>query len=190
MEYFVYAKKHDADQLLEIAKSTFAEFRSNPFWLTVFQKAAYAEVGSADGSVIYCQLNSDATDDSVHIHEYERLSLSLTLPQMHHWGTIFDGVEVPKWVRMAYSDLHEWPEVIPLLRFWDGSIRLDELAIFLKRPASEIVRDIQTADANRFDIGQQLLALSVSMNSTDPTDWWIDVRGFLLGTLYSRVISE
>ena len=35
MEYFVYAKKHDADQLLEIAKSTFAEFRSNPFWLTV-----------------------------------------------------------------------------------------------------------------------------------------------------------
>lgn len=109
---------------------------------------------------------------------------------MHHWGTIFDGVEVPKWVRMAYSDLHEWPEVIPLLRFWDGSIRLDELAIFLKRPASEIVREIQTADANRFDIGQQILALSVNMNSTDPTDWWIDVRGFLLGTLYSRVISE
>ena len=147
MEYFVYAKKHDADQLLEIAKSSFATFRSNPFWFTVFQKEAYAEVGSADGSVIYCQLNSDATDDSVHIHEYERLSLSLTLPQMHHWGTRFDSAEVPKWVRMAYSDLHEWAEVIPLLRFWDGSVRLDELAIFLNRPVSS--RPAEYAATNR-----------------------------------------
>jgi hypothetical protein len=190
MEYVIYANERQTDQLMEIAESHFSMFRSSPFWFLVFQNKAYAELSSEDGAAICCKLNMDADDECVYIQEDEWLSLSITLPQMHHWETKFETEGVPKWVRMAYSDMHEWSEVFPLLRFWDASVRLDELAIFLKRPASEIVREIQTADANRFDIGQQILALSVNMNSTDPTDWWIDVRGFLLGTLYSRVISE
>ena len=190
MEYVVYANEHEADQLLKIAKSRFAKFRNNPFWFILFQKEGYAELGSADGASIYCQLNMDATDERVYIHEYEWLSLSLTLPQMHHWGSVFDTAEVPQWVRMAYSDMDEWPEVFPLLRFWNGDIRLDELAGVLKRPVSEIAQEIQSADANRFDIGQQILALSVDMAPPDPKDWLIDIRGFLLGTLYSRLVPD
>lgn len=188
MEYVVYANERESDQLLEIAKSRFAAFRSSPFWFLVFQNEGYAELGSADGAAIFCKLNLDASDECVYIQEDEWLSLSITLPQMHHWETKFDAADVPKWVRMAYSGLYESSEVFSLLRFWDAAIRLDELAGFLKRPVSEITREIQAADANRFDIGQQILALSVDMTSTDPSDWWIDVRGFLLGTLYSRLI--
>ena len=191
MEYVVSANERNADQLLKTAKSWFFEFCSSPFWVLVFVKEGRFNLRRRDGGSTIFKVNLDPADESVYIHDDDgpHSSISVTLPQIHHWETEFDKV-VPGWVDQTFVGMYKVADIFDLLRFWDGQINVGELSIFLKRPVFEIAQDIQNADANQFDIGQQILALSVDMAPPDPKDWLIDIRGFLLGTLYSRLVPD
>ena len=64
------------------------------------------------------------------------------------------------------------------------------MAAFLNRPVAEVAKDVLEADANRLDTGQQVLALSVDMTAENPANWMVDIRGFLLGSLYTEYPRE
>ena len=190
MEYVVYAKERNADQLLKTAKSWFVEIRSSPFWVLIFEEERRVQIRGEDGVSTFFKVNLDPADESVYIHDDDGppSSISVTLPQIRHWETEFDKV-VPGWVDQAFGGIYKVADIFDLLRFWDGQINVGELSIFLKRPVFEIAQDIQNAHANQFDTGQQILTLSVDMTEPDPKDWLVDIRGYLLGTLYSQLIS-
>ncbi len=189
MEYVVSANERNADQLLKTAKSWFFEFCSSPFWVLVFVKEGRFNLRRRDGGSTIFKVNLDPADESVYIHDDDgpSPSISVTLPQIHHWEAEFEKV-VPGWVDQAFGGLYEVADIFDVLRFWDGQINVGELAVFLKRPVFEIAQGIQSTYANQLDAGQQILALSVDMAEPDPKDWLVDIRGYLLGTLYGQLI--
>lgn len=186
MEYVVAASVREPEELLELAQSWFRRFRSNPFLVLEIRRGSHLDIGVFDGNVMNFELNENTEDTRIFISEDDEGSVSLTLPQQHHWECDLFVDEPPKWVRMAFTRFCGQGQIFDYFPYWDGKFSLSEVAAFLNRPVAEVAKDVLEADANRLDTGQQILALSVDMTAENPADWMVDIRGFLLGSLYTE----
>lgn len=191
MEYVVDACVRETEELFELAKSWFHQCRSNPFLALEIQRGYYFEIGVFDGNVMNIALDENAEETRIFVSEDNEGSVLLTLPQQHHWESDISVEKPPKWVRMAFNRFcGQGGLVLHCLPYWDGKFSLSEVAAFLNRPVAEVAKDVLEADANRLDTGQQVLALSVDMTAESPADWMVDIRGFLLGSLYTEYPRE
>ena len=191
MEYVVAASVREPEELLELAQSWFRRFRSNPFLVLEIRRGSHLDIGVFDGNVMNFELNENTEDKRNFISEDNEGSVLLTLPQQHHWESDISVEKPPKWVRMAFNRFcGQGGLVLHCLPYWDGKFSLSEVAAFLNRPVAEVAKDVLEADANRLDTGQQVLALSVDMTAENPANWMVDIRGFLLGSLYTEYPRE
>ena len=185
MEFVVDPCIRNADELLELAKCWFLEFRANPFWTLEIQLGRQTEITVFDGDVMSCSLNKKAEEARTHDYEDGEGNISLILPQLHHWESEFSDNKPSQWIRMAFNRFCGQGDISEIQRFWHGKFHLSEVAEFLNRSVEDVAQDILKADANRLDTGRQILALSVDKYGDDPAWWVVDIRGFLLGSLYT-----
>ena len=186
MEYVVDACVRETEELFELAKSWFHQCRSNPFLALEIQRGRYLEIDVFDGNVMNIALDENAEETRIFVSEDNEGSVLLTLPQQHHWESDISVEKPPKWVCMAFSRFCGQGQISHYLPYWEGKFSLSEVAAFLNRPVAEVAKDVLEADANRLDTGQQILALSVDMTAENPACWMVDIRGFLLGSLYTE----
>jgi hypothetical protein len=190
MEYVVNPSIRDAAELLELAKKWLFKFRTNPFWTLQVQRNQWLDISVFDDAVMNCALSKNAEETRVFVQEDGEGNILLTLPQIHHWERDDSVVQPRQWVLLAFNRFCSGDDIHWLQHFWHGRFSLREVADFLKRPVADVVQDVLKADANRLDTGQQILALSVDRSDADPAEWEVDIRGFMLGSLYTEDLPE
>lgn len=190
MEYVVTPSIRDAAELLELAKKLLFKFRTNPFWTLQVQRNQWLDISVFDGAVMNYALSKNAEETRVFVQEDGEGNILLTLPQIHHWENDKSVAQPHQWVRLAFNRFCSGDDILWFQNVWHGRFSLREVADFLKRPLADVVQDVLKADADRLDTGQQILALSVNRSDVDPAEWAVDIRGFMLGSLYTEDLPE
>lgn len=186
MRYFVKSKIFSESYLRNIAKAIFAECRHDPITAYSLEKGGDLHY-ERFGFDISISMWADESCQHVQIEEVEQWNLNLILPHYKHWASHHGVVEAPEWLCVAAANIDpkNYGNIEPLWPIYFNKVTLEELAQCLWENVEAIATRISNAKAlgRCGSYAQQLLAASLISSEGDPSEWVVDLRGYMLSSI-------
>lgn len=188
MRYLVHSNIFSESYLRNLAKSVFAGIRQDPiapYCLERGESLQYVWFGFDITTSIW----ADKSNPNVQIEQVDFQTLNLILPRYKHWDSHHGVVEAPKWLAAAAANISPANNECfnPLWPIYFSQVTLGQLAQCSWDSEESIAERISNAVAlgSSGSHAQQLLAASLISSDGDPSEWMVDLRGYMLSSIAS-----
>lgn len=189
MRYIVQSTFSSQQDLRYEARSAFAECRSNPVAAHLLEhgRSLKSKRHGFDISIFMC---ADESCPHVHVEEIDYRILHLTLPRHKHWDTHHGVVKAPMWLSFAMENIDPKNRKVldPVWSMFSSQVSIGQLAQCLSESEAAIAARIFYANAlgNKGSYAQQLLDASLISSEGDPSEWIVDLRGYMLSAIAAQ----
>ena len=185
MRYIVQSTMFSHSDLRNAARAIFAEFRRDPVVAHLLEHGTTLEC-KRQGLDFIVSMCADESCPHVHIEDVYFSQMKLTLPRYKHWDSHHGVVEAPMWLSVAMENIDP-KDLDPVWDMFSSQVSIGQLAQCLSDTAAAIAARIFYANAlgNKGSYAQQLLAASLISSEGDPSDWVVDLRGYMLSVIAS-----
>ena len=185
MRYIVQSTYSSHSDLRNKARAIFAELRRDPVAAHLLEHGTTLEC-KRHGTDISITMCADESCPHVHIEDVSFSQMKLTLPRYKHWDSHHGVVEAPMWLSVAMENIDP-KDLDPVWDMFSSQVSIGQLAQCLSDTAAAIATRIFYANAlgNKGSYAQQLLAASLISSEGDPSDWVVDLRGYMLSVIAS-----
>ena len=188
MRYIVQSTYSAQQDLRYEARSAFAECRRDPVAAHLLEhgRSLKCKRHGFDISIFMC---ADESCPHVHVEEIDVHILHLTLPRHKHWDSHHGVVEAPMWLSVAMRniDLKNRKDLTPVWSMFSSQVSIGQLAQFLSESEAAIAARFFYVNAlgSKGSYAQQLLDASLISSEGEPSDWVVDLRGYMLSVITS-----
>lgn len=188
MRYIVQSTYSSQQDLRYEARAAFAECRRDPVAAHLLEhgRSLKCKRRVFDISIFMC---ADESCPHVHVEEIDFHTLHLTLPRYKHWDSHHGVATVPTWLSVALENIDpkNRKELDPVWSMFNSQVSIGQLAQCLSESEAAIAARIFYANAlgNKGSYAQQLLDASLISSEGDPSDWVVDLRGYMLSVIAS-----
>ena len=188
MRYLVHSNIFSESYLWNLAKSLFAGIRQDPIAPYCLERGESLQY-EWFGFDITASIWADQSNPNVQIEQVDFHTLNLILPCYEHWDSYRGVVKAPKWLAAAAANIS--PESLecfnPLWPIYASEVTLSQLAQCSWGSEESIAKRISNAVAlgSSGSHAQQLLAASLISSEGSPSEWTVDMRGYMLSSIVS-----
>ena len=186
MRYIVEPTIFLESDLRNKAKAIFAECRHDPVAAHLLEHGKTLKI-ERRGMNVSISMCSDESCPHVHIEDVYFSQMKLTLPRYKHWDSHHGVVEAPMWLSVAMENIDP-KDLDPVWDMFSSQVSIGQLAQCLSDTAAAIAARIFYANAlgNKGSYAQQLLAASLISSEGDPSEWVVDLRGYMLSSIAAQ----
>ncbi len=185
MRYLVQPTMFSQSDLRNKARAVFAECRRDPVAAHLLEHGTTLEC-KRQGFDIDISMCADESCPHVHVEEIDFRTLHLTLPRYKHWDSHHGVVEAPMWLSVAMENIDP-KDLDPVWSMFSSQVSIGQLAQCLSDSEAAIATRIFYANAlgSSGSYAQQLLAASLISSEGSPSEWVVDLRGYMLSAIAS-----
>lgn len=186
MRYLVCSDIYSESYLRHVAKSVFADIRQDPVSAYLLERGQ-SVIRQDFAFDIHITTWNDKSDPDVQVDEVDLYTLDLILPSYEHWASHHGVVEPPKWLSVVFENksTERRDDLNRLWPIYASEVTLQQLALCLWESEEAIATRI--SDAKALGLGgsyaQQLLVASLISSKGSPSEWVVDMRGFMLSMI-------
>ena len=186
MRYIVQSTMFSHSDLRNAARAIFAEFRRDPVVAHLLEHGTTLEC-KRQGLNFIVSMCEDESCPHVHIEYVDFCQMKLTLPRYKHWDSHHGVVEAPMWLSVAMENIDP-KDLDPVWSMFSSQVSIGQLAQCLSDTAAAIAARIFYANAvgSKGSYAQQLLAASLISSEGDPSEWVVDLRGYMLSSIAAQ----
>ena len=189
MRYIVQSTYSTQQDLRYEAKAAFAECRRDPVAAHLLEHGRSLKY-KRRGFDISITLCADESCPHVHIEDVDFSQLKLTLPRYKHWDSHNGVAATPTWLSVALENIDpkNRKDLAPVWSMFNSQVSIGQLAQCLSDTAAAIAARIFYANAlgSKGSYAQQLLAASLISSEGDPSEWVVDLRGYMLSSIAAQ----
>ena len=189
MRYIVEPTIFLESDLRNKAKAIFAECRHDPVAAHLLEHGKTLKI-ERRGMNVSISMCSDESCPHVHIEDVDLSKMKITLPRYKHWDSHHGVVEAPMWLSIALENIDpkNRKDLDPVWSMFSSQVSVGQLAQCLSDTAAAIAARIFYANAvgSKGSYAQQLLAASLISSKGDPSEWVVDLRGYMLSSIAAQ----
>ena len=189
MRYIVQSAFSSQQDLRHEARAAFAECQRDPVAAHLLRQGRSLKI-KRQGFDIIISMCADESCPHVHIEEIDFGTLHMTLPRYTHWDSHHGVVEAPMWLSVAMKNIDpkNRKDLDPVWSMFSSQVSIGQLAQCLPETAAAIAARIFYANAvgSKGSYAQQLLAASLISSEGDPSEWVVDLRGYMLSSIAAQ----
>ena len=186
MRYIFQSTYSSHSDLRNKARAIFAELRRDPVAAHLLKHGTTLEC-KRHGTDISITMCADESCPHVHIEDVYFSQMKLTLPRYKHWDSHHGVVEAPMWLSVAMDNIDP-KDLDPVWSMFSSQVSIGQLAQCLSESEAAIAARIFYANAlgNKGSYAQQLLDASLISSEGDPSEWVVDLRGYMLSSIAAQ----